>query len=183
MSRIDDHAPFLQVATVVKTIGLEGELLVRTEPGALLLFEEGRCCYLAPPLLDEKLLQVTRCELSARGLRLRFAEIGERGRAHELVGRSLLLKTADVPAARLEAFLSAGKGDFEEIGYEVYSDDGTRLGILRERIETPANAVWVVAADEGELLLPVIADLQIVRDDERRRVTVTLLEGLLEANR
>jgi len=148
------------------------------------LFEGGhQTFYLAPPLLEHKELSLLCCETTPQGLSLRFAEIDDRAAAHEVLGRALLLKTADLSDAALEAWADKEGGIFPEQGFEVYSDEGVLLGTLSDKIETGANLVWVVEGAPGELLLPVIDDLQIQRDDATRRVTVHLLDGLLEANR
>ena len=192
MSRTKADAPFLRVATVLRTKGVNGELLARIEPGAFLLFDAHETYYLAPPLLDHKTLQVTQASLGPQGALLRFAEIDSRQKAHEACGRALLLRSDELSDAEIEA-LQFSAEDFPEQGYEVVADTGEALGTLCDRIETGANLVWVVCGPEGEdanegasgkeLLLPVIEDLQIRRDDKRKRIIVHLLEGLREVNR
>ena len=173
-----------------------------------MLFDEHEIYYLAPPLLEYKtlhLLRVSPTGMSSSGstggasgltlptevnsdattdvFRLRFAEIDDRQKAHEAVGRSVLLRTEELTEDELEATTDCAD-DFPEQGFEVYSDEGELLGVLSDRIETGANLVWVVVGTQGEeLLLPVIEDLQISFDEEQRRITVHLLEGLRELNR
>ncbi|MCL2881303.1 MAG: hypothetical protein FWF45_00180 [Coriobacteriia bacterium] len=183
MSRTKTDAPFLRVALVLRTKGVNGELLVRAEPEAPLLPGGHETYYLAPPLLDDKMLHLSHAAATPQALVLRFAEIDDRQKAHEVVGRALLLRTEELTEAELAAALACSDG-FPEQGYEVFSDAGEALGILNDRIETGANLVWVVVSSEGgELLLPVIEDLQICCDEEQRRITVHLLEGLRELNR
>ncbi|MCL2654567.1 MAG: hypothetical protein FWD65_02570 [Coriobacteriia bacterium] len=186
MSGTKTDSPFLRVATVLRTKGVNGELLVKTEPGAFLLLGVHETFYLAPPLLDYKELHLTQIEPGAPGAAaLRFAEITDRQQAHEACGRALLLRAAELTDAERAALQARTLAeDFPEQGYEVFADTGEALGTLSDRIETGANLVWVVSAPQGgEVLLPVIDDLQIQRDDQCRRITVRLLEGLLEANR
>jgi len=181
MSRTKTEAPFLRVATVMKAQGTCGKLLVRCEPGASLLFDSHTVYYLAPPLLDDKELHLLEAESTAAGLRVRFAEITDRAAAHEVLGRSLLLKTDALSESELALVSDEAELAFPECGWEVFSDEGVALGVLSDRIETSANLVWVVTGSSGELLLPVIEGLQIQRDHEQRRVTVHLIDGLLEA--
>ncbi len=183
MSRTKTEAPFLRVATVLKVKGIHGKLLVRCEPGASLLLDTHQVYWLAPPLLEHKELHLVEAESTAHGMIVSFAEIADRGAAHEVLGRDLLLKSSELSEDELSAVSNEDGETFPELGFEVLSDEGVALGVLSERIETPANLVWVVEGPFGELLLPVIADLQIQRDDEARRLTVHLLDGLLELNR
>ena len=138
--------------------------------------------YLMPPLLDHKTLHLAQVNLTMQGAVMRFAEIDDRQKAHDACGRTLLLRATDLSDVELE-MVAASATDFPEQGYQVFSDTGLALGTLSDYIETGANLVWIVSTPEGEeLLLPVIADLQIHRDDEQQRITVHVLEGLLELN-
>ena len=64
------------------------------------------------------------------------------------------------------------------IGLAVFTEEGEHLGELTEVLETGANDVYVVTGPQGELLLPVIADVIRSVDLESHRLTVHLLEGL-----
>ena len=67
------------------------------------------------------------------------------------------------------------------IDMEVYTDEDKRLGILRDVLQTGANDVYVVETEEGkEVLLPAIPSCILKVDVEKARMTVHILEGLLE---
>lgn len=63
-------------------------------------------------------------------------------------------------------------------GLEVVSDEGERLGIIREVLETGANQVFIVDGAAGELLLPNTEEVVLAVDLEAGRMTVHLLAGL-----
>ncbi len=63
-------------------------------------------------------------------------------------------------------------------GLEVVSDEGERLGTIREVLETGANQVFVVDGPAGELLLPNTEEVVLEVDLEAGRMTVHLLAGL-----
>ena len=68
---------------------------------------------------------------------------------------------------------------FEIIGAEVFTDTGEYLGKLTEVIETGANDVYEVTAEDGsEILIPVIPDCVLEVDTEKKVVKVHLLEGM-----
>ena len=69
----------------------------------------------------------------------------------------------------------------ELIGLTVMTDDGGKLGLLNEVLETGANDVYVVRTDEGkEILLPAIPDVVHEINMEDRVMTVHLLDGLVD---
>jgi 16S rRNA processing protein RimM len=64
------------------------------------------------------------------------------------------------------------------IGLEVRDEDGTRLGCVRDILQTGANDVYVVDTDGGELLVPAIKDVVKRIDPAKGEMTVHLLEGM-----
>lgn len=66
------------------------------------------------------------------------------------------------------------------IGMDVLLEDGTRFGSLKDVMETGANDVYVVEAEEGkEVLLPAIHDCIMDVDIEKNAMTIHLMKGLL----
>ena len=67
------------------------------------------------------------------------------------------------------------------IGMEVVLEDNTHFGTLKDVMETGANDVYVVETSEGEeILLPAIRDCILDVNVEEKRMTVHVLEGLLD---
>jgi 16S rRNA processing protein RimM len=67
---------------------------------------------------------------------------------------------------------------FQLEGLAVETVEGEALGTLTRIIETGANNVFVVQGDQGELLLPDIAEVVQEIDFENGRMLVNLLPGL-----
>ena len=67
------------------------------------------------------------------------------------------------------------------VGMDVFIEDGERLGSLRNVIQTGANDVYEVAMENGkDVLIPAIRQCIIDVNVEEAKMTVHLLEGLLE---
>ncbi len=67
------------------------------------------------------------------------------------------------------------------VGLRVETEAGETLGVLEEVLALPANDVYVVRGERGEILLPVTDE--VVRDvrPEEGRIVVRLIPGLLDA--
>ena len=79
-----------------------------------------------------------------------------------------------VPLGENENFIA------DLIDMEVVTDEGKALGTLIDVMETGANDVYVVETSEGEeILLPAIRDCILDVNVEEKRMTVHVLEGLL----
>ncbi len=100
---------------------------------------------------------------------------GDRSGAEALRGAVILAPRSDLPE------LEAGEWWVDDlVGLDVVSDEGESLGRLDEVLELPANDVYVVRSDRGEVLLPAIEDVIVEVDLEKKRMTVHLLPGLIE---
>ncbi len=90
--------------------------------------------------------------------------------------RSTLLSVAEdegIPLEEGEYYL------YQLIGLSVYSDEGAYLGKLQEVLETKANNVFIVEADQREILLPDIDEVVKDIDFDLGRMTVKILPGLI----
>lgn len=104
-----------------------------------------------------------------KGLVLMTVEgITTRNDAELLVGTVLYIDEKDLPAP--------GEGEYyyyQLIGMDVYAEDGSRLGVLSEVIETGANDVFKVTADSGsETLFAALSDVILSVDVQARRMTI-----------
>ena len=68
---------------------------------------------------------------------------------------------------------------FQLVGLHVETTSGEPLGVLAEVLALPANDVYVVRGDRGELLIPAVRDIVTQIDLEARRMVVDPLPGLL----
>lgn len=69
---------------------------------------------------------------------------------------------------------------FDLIDSEVFTEDGSKLGILTEILTTAANDVYVIKTEEGkEVLLPSIKECILNVNTEEKKITVHLMKGLI----
>lgn len=66
------------------------------------------------------------------------------------------------------------------LGMDVVLEEGSHFGILKDVMETGANDVYIITADDGrEVLLPAIKECILDVDVEENKMTVHLMKGLL----
>lgn len=69
----------------------------------------------------------------------------------------------------------------EIVGCEVFSEEGERLGVVKEILSPAANDVWVAKREKGrDLLIPVIDDVVREVDVDNKRIVIHVMEGLLD---
>jgi 16S rRNA processing protein RimM len=69
---------------------------------------------------------------------------------------------------------------FEIIGLEVYTEDNIFLGKVENIISTGSNDVYIVKGEnKKELFIPAIHDIVKNIDLEKRRITISMVDGLI----
>lgn len=169
-----DASPFTAVARVVKTHGLDGEVqaepLVRSVDASNLTGAE---LWPVPPRSVPRPLHVTDARPTGGGCLLAFYEVQDVSTAKRLVGTTLLGRASEFPQQPED-------DGYDVVGYEVVDEQRGGIGTIIEVLITGANDVWVVRGALGEVLVPVIDDVVVAIDRDKRIVSVRLLPGLID---
>ncbi|MGE4292351.1 MAG: ribosome maturation factor RimM [Desulfovibrio sp.] len=164
------------VGKVIKPHGIRGEICVESYADSPALFFG-----LAAVLLGTGRGKPVRFALrAARGhqdrLLLTLEGVADRNRAEELRGREVFVRESDLPELEDDEFYLR-----DLLGLDVLLEDGTRLGVLENFLETPGQLVWSIAHDSGkEILLPAVPEFLVDVDPEAGTITVAPPEGLVE---
>ncbi len=156
----------LPLGKITKAHGLRGGVVVALDPSL-----EGT---LRPGIVLEisgntarTALTVRTCTQRKAGALVTFDGVADREAAEELIGARLAVTRDSLPALEPGEYY-----DIDLVGSEVVAVGGAVVGRLAEVIATGANDVYVVAATEGEILVPAIDGVVLEIDLEGRRVVV-----------
>lgn len=169
---------FVNVGRIIKSVGLEGDVLVdySIEPSFFAL--EDKPVWIVPPVLGQHETSFASILPQKDRYRVHLSGVDSIDVAKPLAAKSLIMRSADVPSELMLPALT----DPVELGYEVYSEQWGFVGTITEVIITKANDVWVVDGAYGEVLLPVIESVVLAIDDDARRIEVEVLSGLIEGD-
>lgn len=138
------------------------------------LLHEGLEVFIVPPRLKGPRSRVVQSASDgATGQLVSLSGVDDLDAAEGLVGRSLLAREADLPAdvALHDASTLMGR--------EVIDRTVGPVGTIEEVMVGPANDVWAVHGEKGEVLLPVIDS--VVREvGEKGPIYVNVPAGLLD---
>jgi len=159
---------------VTRTHGTTGEVSVALRDGLPLAYLTKLAVWLVPPPASGA---IERTITSVRGSGdrpiVQISGIAAADAAHEIVGRWLLAREADLPATP--------EMERDAVGYEVVDAQRGIIGEVSGVIVTGANDVYEVTGGPfGLVLVPVIDDVIIRIDHASRQVEVDLLPGLIE---
>jgi 16S rRNA processing protein RimM len=166
------------VGKIVNTHGIRGELKIMPQTDfPEVRFAKGNRLYAFAPNSDEPVPLTVRSARAHKGAYIvAFREYDNINDVLRFKGGSLKVPEEDL--------LELKEGQYyihEIVGCEVVSEDGASLGVIKEVLPLAANDVWV-AKREGrkDLLIPVIDDVVRDVDIAAKRVTIHVLEGLLD---
>lgn len=131
-----------------------------------------RVAVVPPPARGDRWHLVLAAQGDDAGQLVSLAGVADRSAAEELVGRSLLAATADLPAD-----LPLHDAD-ALLGREVADVEAGPLGRVTQVIRTPANDVWAVEGPHGEVMVPVVDEV-VSRMPDEGPVVVRLPAGSL----
>lgn len=181
---IDD---MLRVGVISSTHGIKGEVKVYPTTDEPKRFSELKKVYLDYCKQGIKGVKERKCiELEISNARyfkqfviLKFKGIDNINDVEEYKGMDIYVTREDaLPLEEGEYYIC------DLIGLKVMDDTDKEVGILKDVLQTGANDVYVVQANDNfgskELLLPVIDECILDVNLDKKEVKVHIMEGLLE---
>lgn len=165
----------LRVGVITSTHGLAGEVKVFPTTDDMNRFKK-----LKKVMVDlgrEQLeLNIASVKFFKNMVILKFKEYSDINEAERLLKKDLLItREQAVPLAENENFIC------DMIGLKTVTDDGIELGTLKDVLQTGANDVYIVERPDGrEILIPAIKQCILDVNIDEQKMTVHLLEGLLD---
>jgi len=161
------------VGTIVKPIGVAGEIVVQPMTDFPARFRKARVLWLGSDTSSVAEVRVEKASVSGRGVRLKLGGINDRDAAERARGKILFVDEAH------RAKLAKGQYFIHEIlGLAVREEGGGDLGTVADVLRYPANDVYVVRGGRGEILIPAVKEFIRSVDLDTRTMTVRLIEGM-----
>lgn len=145
---------YRSIASIQKTHGRKGEVVVVPTHGLPLLLHDGLEVVLVPPeLKGPRSFCVRSCSDDSRGQLVLFDGVDSLSQASKMVGKTVLARVRDLPE-------DYSLHDVDMLmDREVTDVHMGSLGAIREVMRGPANDVWVVRGAYGEVLVPAVEPL------------------------
>jgi 16S rRNA processing protein RimM len=163
---------YIAIGHIGSVFGIKGEVRVTLATDFPERFQGLETVYLGPEARPARLL-TSRPHQDAMLVRLEGYH--DRTAAEALVGLWIQVPQADVlPLRDGEHYI------FQLIGLRVRTTDGRDLGVIEEILSPPANEVFVVRGDGGEVLVPYINDVIAEERLDAGEIIVHPVPGLLD---
>lgn len=152
------------IGRIVGSFGIKGEVKVQPFTDFDERFDPGQTVIIGPSprKIESSRFHKGHWLLSLEGCSSRTA-------AEELQWEELYAPSDGRPEMPEDTFLTK-----DLIGMEVFEEDGTLLGTVKDVLPYPAHDLFQV----GELLIPAVKEFVREVDPAARRITVRLIEGM-----
>lgn len=163
----------LQVGVITTTHGIRGEVKVypTTDDAHRFDYQESVLLDTGKELCE---LEIQRVKYFKQFVILKFRDVDNINDIEPYKGKSLYV-TRDfaVPLEENEYYIA------DLIDMDVFLEDGSLFGTLKDVMETGANDVYVIhTTDKKEVLVPAIKDCVKEVDVEQNKMIIHLLKGL-----
>ncbi len=164
----------LKVGIISATHGVHGEVKVFPTTDDVNRFKQ-----LKEVILDaggqDRILEIEGVKFFKKFVILKFKGYDDINGIEKYRGKDLYVPREQAVKCQKDEYFIA-----DLLGMEVVLEDGARLGVLQDVIETGANDVYRVRMDSGgEVLIPAIRQCILKVDVEAGFMQVHLLDGLL----
>jgi 16S rRNA processing protein RimM len=166
---------YLKAGTITQPFGIKGETKVYPHTDDPAIFKKIKKVFMEKNgSYEEYELESTRMALPLVILKLKGIDTPEDIRAYRQRDIYILREDAS-PLAEGEYYFA------DIIGMEVEDDTGVNRGKITDILQTGANDVYEITAEDGtSFLLPAIKDCIIKVDTEENKMLIHILEGLLD---
>lgn len=164
-----------RIGSIATTHGVHGEVKVYPTTD-----DPGRYKKIKEVILDngkeQKTAHIEQTKFFKQMVIVKFREYNTMDEAEKLRGYELYVtREHAVPLEKNEYYIA------DLIDMQVITDEGAALGVIEDVLQTGANDVYVVQQPSGkEILLPAIRDCILSVDVPEKKMTVHILEGLLD---
>jgi 16S rRNA processing protein RimM len=165
----------ITIGKAVKPFGVKGEMKIEPMTDFPERFNGLHRVHLVSPAGNDLVCEVTSVRYAGGVPFLHFAGYDSPEKAKALNG--WLIKVPEEEAVPLPEGVYYW---FELIGMEVVTESGDTLGAIVDIFETGSNDVYVVKHGRKEIYLPATQEVIRQVDKKAKRITVRLLEGLLD---
>lgn len=163
---------YIQVGTIVNTHGIRGDVKVLPLTDDVKRFEDLKVVYLG----DEKLkLEIVKVGYVKGNVLLRFQHMENINDIEKFKNLAVWIDEKDkVELPKGSYFLH----DILEL--EVYLEDNTHIGTVKDILQPGANDVYVVKNGKKEYLIPAIKKVVKEINIAEKKMIIDPLEGMLE---
>lgn len=169
----------IEVGRITRAHGLRGEVKVISYSDQPERFQFLRSVYLSSHNYPGEWKKILKYHPGS-GLKhaiLQLEKVDTREDAEQVCGCTLSVNRDDLPD------LPGGFYYISDIiGYDVVTSESGKIGILKDVLKMPAQDVYVIETEKGEVMIPAVEEFLKGIHPSRREIQIRPIDGLLDLN-
>lgn len=165
---------YVRIGIVTKPHGVKGEVKVIPTTDSLSRFREVKKVVLTKGN-EELPCEIESVKYQNDRVIVKLSILHSMDEAESKRDGEIWISKADSPCKENEYFI----GDL--IGLSAFREDETKIGTIKDVLETGANDVFLIEQESGTLMVPLISDCIVKVCPEEKKIILRLLPGLEEA--
>lgn len=157
-----------EIGKIVNTFGIKGEVKVTPYTDDIEQFKKIKSIY-----VNNTLMQVQSAKFQKNVVILKLKEVDDMTAAENLRNSIIMVERSKKKLPENTYYIA------DLIGLDVYTDEGTLLGKVKDIYNTGANDIYSIETESKEVLLPAIKEVIKQIDIENKKIIVHILKGLL----
>lgn len=161
----------IKIGKIVNVVGLKGEVKVYNYSDSIQAYED------TPQIcVEDELIKIEKVRMQKNMVILKLEGIDDRDTAESMRGKSVYITEEDLP--------ELPEGQFyvrDLIGMDVVEEKGDPIGKVTDVIQNTAQDIFEVEMEnKKKVLIPKVEQFVLNIDEKTRKITVRLMEGLLD---
>ncbi|MCI5885631.1 MAG: ribosome maturation factor RimM [Clostridiales bacterium] len=160
----------IKVGQITGALGLKGEIKVYDYGDEPERYKRYTRIY-----IDDRMYGLKNARIQKNLVVLLLNEVQDRNAAEKLRGKDVYIDESQLP--------SLPEGTYyirDLIGFDVVSEDGVRIGSLKNIVKNTAQPLYVIDMDGKEGYIPGVDEYILGTDVNEKKITVRIIEGLFD---
>lgn len=167
----------IAIGEIARAHGIRGDVKVISYSSQPERFQSLRSLHISNQAHPGVWKKILKCRAGAKQTILHLEGLNTRDDAEQCCGSILSILRSDLPD------LPDGSYYIEDIiGFDVSTSEKGRIGLLKDVLSFPAQDVYVVETEKGEILIPGVEKFIKAIDPAKREIRIKPIDGLLELN-
>ena len=160
------------IAEITTTSGLKGEVRLKPLNRFSIDYIQERALQIGTSFDNIVNLKLENAIGNGNKMRFKFKGIDSIEKAQNIIGKTIYINVSKDDEIN---FIGS-----ELIGFEVITDNGSKIGDLIDVMWLPANDVYVVFNGEKEILIPIIPEIVRSINYENEEIIIVNMDGLVD---
>jgi len=163
---------FHPIAEITTTSGFSGEVRLKPLSRYSIDYIMKKSLQIGTSLNNMVNLKLEKTIGNGRRMRFKFEGVNSHNKAKDMIGKTIYASTNNADEINLIGS--------ELIGFDVVTDVGINVGILKDVMWLPANDVYVVFNGNKELLIPIVPEIVLSLDHKNKEIIISSIDGLID---